>query len=425
VFEHPGEDLHFTCSGCGDCCRSTNVPLVGDELERLEALDWSGKVVDLEGAARAVRLSKPQAGLSHRLDRKPDGSCAYLASDNGCLIHRHFGAEVKPLACRLYPFQLRPVGGRVAVDLAFSCSAVSRDEGRPLPEHESDWTALWSEVESQAELAHRLSRKQPLEGSMLLELEQALLGFLENESLGFLERVRCCLDFAKLASTGDPTNEGAAILRDALVKSLPVQVKSRSVAAELDKTQRAVFYQWLYLATNPPPAGVDQLASNKLRIVERARVLAGNLYRSGDNRPTVANEEIAASYDEIARVDASVLDGDESSRLRRFFVAKLVGQRWLLEGEGEAPFASAVPMLFLWFPMALWTAKAFAADKGAKTATDEDLRRALRLLDPPLGQLTPASLPKPQRKVCDFVFLETDLVVDASAELLGLPPAAD
>ena len=418
MFEHPHEDLHFSCSGCGDCCRNTNVPLMAGEFERLEGLDWAGKVPELEGPARVVRLRTAQAGVSHRLDRREDGSCAYLAADDGCLVHRHFGAEIKPLACRLYPFQLRPIGDKVAVDLAFSCSAVARDEGSPLESHEAEWRELWEQIGSLRELPHRINKKIRLDGALLLELERSLIGFLEDESLGFLQRVRCCLDFAKLATTGDPTTPAAAMLRDALVKALPGQVKSREVEAELDKTQRAVFFQWLYLATNPSPPGTDQLEPKRLRFVERARVLAGNLYQSGDNRPMVGNEEIAADFDEIARVDASALDADASGRFRRFFVAKLVGQRWLLEGEKEASFADALPMLFLWLPMALWTAMAFAADRGAGTASDEDLRRALRLLDPPLGQLTPASLPKAQRKVCNFIFLETDLVVDASTELL-------
>ena len=75
--------------------------------------------------------------------------------------------------------------------------------------------------------------------------------------------------------------------------------------------------------------------------------------------------------------------------------------------------------------MAIWTSQALAADRGAAAVEDEDLRRALRLLDPSVGQLATSRLPKKQARVCDFIMLETDFVVSARNELLGVGALAE
>ena len=421
----PPDTLRYSCSGCGDCCRSTNVPLVGDERARLEALDWSGRVERLAGSgARAVPLAKPEAGVTHRLERGEDGACSYLADDASCLIHRHFGAEAKPLACRLYPFQLRSVDGELAVDAAFSCKAVAERMGAPLSESRVPLEALAAELGRIPEAPHALTKKQRLPGAVLRELEEGAAALLADESLDAFQRVRAALDFARLAATGDPSTDAARVLRTALLTALPKQVASRELDPEttgLDKTQRAVFFQWLWLCTNPPPPNADTAAPNERRRLERERVLAGSGWRSDDNPAWLAGRELSASFAQVAAVDAAVAREDPEGLLRDFFVGKLVGGRYLLGGKGggEQPFAEALPKLMLWYPMAIWATKAFAADRGKKAAAPRDLRAALRLLDPPLGQVTTASLPAPQRKACDFVFLETDVVVDAAFELLS------
>jgi lysine-N-methylase len=423
TFERP-PDLRFSCTGCGDCCRGWDVPLAAGEAARLEALDWAGREAGLEGGARVVRLRRASAGVTHRLERGPDGACAYLAADAACLIHRHFGEEAKPLACRLYPFSFRAVGDRVAVDAALSCRAIALGHGAPLSEREEEWSALLAGLGPLPEADHRLTRKVRLDGRVLLEIEGDLLTLLADRQLDFLQRVRCALDFARLATTGDPSTAAARTLRRALVEALPAQVRARPAEDELDRTQRAVFFQWLYLAVNPPRSGADALSPSEAAREQRRRVRDGNLYRAVARRPWVDGRELSASFEDVAAVGATALRTDADGQLERFFRAKVVGQRFLLAGEREMPFAEAVPKLLLWYPLAIWTAKALAADRRADEAGPEDVRTALRLLDRSLGQLSTASLPRPQAKACDFVMLETDVVVAAALELLGRSEAS-
>jgi hypothetical protein len=92
----------------------------------------------------------------------------------------------------------------------------------------------------------------------------------------------------------------------------------------------------------------------------------------------------------------------------------------LQEGDSSIPFVEAVPRLLLQLPMAIWTAKALAAERGGSSVAAPDLRRALRLVDRSYGQIPLRALPPKARKAWRFVLLETDLPVTASVEMLGL-----
>src|SRR5687768_11677489 len=94
------DNLRFTCSQCGDCCRAWNVPVGPAEVARIEALDWRDKAPDLAGAPATVPSAAPSTKGRRRLARHPDGACVFLGERNQCRIHEHFGEEAKPLACR-------------------------------------------------------------------------------------------------------------------------------------------------------------------------------------------------------------------------------------------------------------------------------------------------------------------------------------
>ena len=71
------------------------------------------------------------------------------------------------------------------------------------------------------------------------------------------------------------------------------------------------------------------------------------------------------------------------------------------------------------FPLAVWTAKALACERGATSIAEDDVRRALRLVDRTYGQIRLAALPPKPRNAWRFVLLETDLPLTASLEMLA------
>lgn len=354
-----------------------------------------------------------------RLARGGDGACVYLSSDSLCRLHQHFGAEAKPLMCRLYPFGFSPVGDRLAVDASFACRAIGQGSGQPVSELVSEWTALLAERPPLVESRHRLDRRRPLTGELLWEFEHYLLGFLADASLTFLDRLRCCLQMVRLATSGDPTTPSAAKLREAIARGLPRRIASMPRGGGMDRTQRTIFRQWLFLALNPLPVDFDLLPQAAQRRGEEQRVAAARRFDAQQGAPLVDNRELGVTWEEVAAVDATLVTAASSPLLERYLCAKLVGQRFLVAGVEELPLVEAVPLFLLVYPMAIWTSRALAAARGAGAVAEGDLRQALGLLDRTLGQAPLVALPPKVSKAFHFVVEDTDLVVAATNELVG------
>jgi lysine-N-methylase len=422
-------DHHFTCSRCGDCCRSWNVALGPGEAETVRARDWSARqgAEDLVSIEPVVELRLP-AGKVERLARRDDGRCVFLGAASQCRLHEHFGEAAKPLLCRLYPFgfhhlddgNARSAGPLAAVDVSWACRAVAADQGAQLETLQPAWTRLLAEAGAvPAERVHWLDARRPLPGPLLWELEHHLLDLLETREVPFFDRLRCGLQFLRLATSGDPTTAAARTLRLAIARGLPKQIGKIAHGGRMDRTQRAFFYSWLYLALNPVPANLDLVPANTP--AHRARQLAGDQFRERRGRPVIDGRPLGVDFAAVDAVDASLLAAHDVPLLERYFRARLVGQRFLLGAAGERPLLEAVPALYLVFPMAIWTSRALAAERGASRVEEVDLAAALRLLDRAVGQLTVDRAPRAVVEAWTFTLVEGDLVTAAVDELLDIP----
>ncbi|MGH9323218.1 MAG: YkgJ family cysteine cluster protein [Vicinamibacteria bacterium] len=416
------QDVRFTCSRCGDCCRGWNVMLGPGEIERLEELDWKSTGPDLVGAPVAAAVPGDSRPGRLAIARREDGACIYLGSENQCRIHESFGEAAKPLLCRLYPFGFFAVGDRVGVDVSFACRAVSEDRGEPLARRVPEWSRLVHD-RIKAQDRHRFSKKYDVSPDLLWELEHHLVDLLSDESLSLLDRVRAVYEFNRLATTSDPATAAARTLRQVLAKGIPRQIRERPVepdAITMDETSRAVFHYFLYLTLNPTPVELFTLPKKARDREAGFRVRAAEGFRFPEAHPFLDNRESKATFGAVARIRAEgLVQGPEAAQLARYLEAKVLGQRFLREGDDEIPFLEAVPRLLLLLPMVLWTAKALACERGADAAKDEDLRRALRLVDRSYGEIRLSTLPPRSRKAWQHVLLETDLPVTACLEVLA------
>jgi hypothetical protein len=188
----------------------------------------------------------------------------------------------------------------------------------------------------------------------------------------------------------------------------------------MDKTGRTVFFHLLFLTLNPTP---DELVAMPAKARAREaglRVQAADGFKISGAHPLVSNREQRSTFADVEGVSAeSVRSGRSAELLARYLRAKILGQRFMREGDAEIPFVEAVPRLLLQFPIAVWTAKALASERGARFVAEEDVRDALRLVDRSFGEIRLASLPPKPKKAWRFVLLETDLPVVASAEMLA------
>ena len=417
VLEYP-QNVCFSCTGCGDCCRSFDLLLGPGERERLANLEWAGRKGDLVGAQPADRVTVAGLDDSHQLSRKPDGACIYLGSENQCRIHQHFGPEAMPLMCRLYPFGFYTMGERTAVDVSFSCRSVSQGSGAPIGETVADSARLLGSRASTDSRPHRIRDQMPIDGSTMWEIEHHMLSLLADGTLTPVDRIRCVLQFVRLATTGDPAQPTAALLRKAMAKGIPMQIRDAPLEAAMDKTQRAVFYQWLHLALNPASRRFHTLPPAHQATVRNQHETVGRRFRDRDGKPTVDGVELAVDFDRIALVQTGIFVSGNCRPVLDFLCAKIVGQKFLVAGQRELPLVEAALKFLVCFPMTVWTSKALAADRGAVKVEEPDLRQAIRLIDRTLGQIPTSLLPRKQRDAYDWVMLETDLVEAATSDLL-------
>lgn len=419
AFSFP-DNLRFECTRCGDCCRGWRILLGPGELERLSALDWNGRV-DRLVETKIVEGVSSHRGSHNVLARRPDGACVFLGAENQCQIHEHFGGEAKPLVCRLFPFGFLPVGDRIAVDVSFACRSISAGIGAPVSDRVPEWSKLAFDVDlEQGQRLYRFSKKYHVQGGLLWELEHEILGLVSDSSMSMFERVRAVAEFMRLGTTSDPRTDAARTLRQVMAKGIPKQIRERPAEGGMDKTQRAIFFHLMFLLLNPTPPELYR-ASGKARQKEVARrVQAANGYKFGKARPWLENRELTESYASVDAVRPGYLLSDSGDRLfEQYLSAKILGQRFLREGEGELPFVEAVPRLLVLYPMLLWTAKALASERGAKDVIEDDARGALRLLDRSYGEVRLSELPTKQRKAWQFVFMETGLETAATIDMLG------
>ncbi len=97
-----GSIVRFRCKMCGSCCRR----LLNLEITAYDIVEWWEKgrydiIAHLVAIQDDVAKSY-NVPLIFTFPRRGDGSCIYLRN-NLCSIH-----DVKPLACRIYPFGLGP-----------------------------------------------------------------------------------------------------------------------------------------------------------------------------------------------------------------------------------------------------------------------------------------------------------------------------
>jgi len=122
----------WDCAGCGNCCRGTAIPLSDDDLQRIESQQW-GKHPALAGVATTAKRS--WIGNRRQIAQRQDGACVFLTADNRCRIHSEYGADAKPLVCRMYPLQLVPHQKHAILTLRRSCPAAAAENGSELKDH--------------------------------------------------------------------------------------------------------------------------------------------------------------------------------------------------------------------------------------------------------------------------------------------------
>ncbi len=135
-------DQSFSCINCGKCCRIWDVPVTSSEMEKLLKLGISG--MELLVSECFVKDAR------HRnlfIIRKNDLKCVFLDENNFCRIHSGFGEKAKPLACRIYPFDVfNWKDSSISASFRFDCPAVVSGKGKKISSYGSEILGFSSEL---------------------------------------------------------------------------------------------------------------------------------------------------------------------------------------------------------------------------------------------------------------------------------------
>ncbi|MFL5242635.1 MAG: YkgJ family cysteine cluster protein [Gemmataceae bacterium] len=197
---------NWDCHVCGNCCKEYPVTITDEEKKRIENQLWE-KDAALAGMPLFKALG-PFWNRRYQLNRRPDGSCVFLSEEGRCRIHERFGADAKPLPCRLYPFVLIPAGDHWRVGMRFACPSAAANMGQRLTGHDAALKEFAGQLESRERIADRIRLKnlpppslQPgqfIEWSDLFRFVEAIANLLRDAQDRLERRLRKCLNLAKL-----------------------------------------------------------------------------------------------------------------------------------------------------------------------------------------------------------------------------------
>ena len=177
---------HFDCHSCTDCCRKLLVLVTKAERNRILKAGWAERMPGKALFYRYRFFGRRPYMLAHR----SDGACVFLGQDNLCRLHAETGPQIKPLACRLYPFVPTPAVDGVRMDLRCDCPSVAANKGRLLSVHAPDIAQMVAELRATPMLAAPTWRRSlKLSAREFSAVTEAFLRLIRKNPLGLRARL--------------------------------------------------------------------------------------------------------------------------------------------------------------------------------------------------------------------------------------------
>ncbi len=374
------KEQHYSCHGCGDCCRDFSVQLRDHDLDRLDAQGWEeelGEPVTVSFRGRRY------------LRQREDGSCLFLQDDGLCRIHAKFGFHEKPVACRLFPFNLAPDARGTRAGLNFACQSVRANRGKGLGTHRADLERALREVpESRAVAPPRLSNALRAESAEVDSIVGAIDGWLSREDVPLVIRLD---GFAWLAQS-----LGAASFED---------VRGRRIVDLLDLLCAALPDELLHLQVGPPGRGqMRQLRQAVFARIEDPRftgdetrpklsarldqwIRSSRFARGRGVVPGLARGwKTPGNFDRIEAVPRVVGDREVATLVTRWLRSTVRGGRAWGAGYYGWPIVDGLQALALDVACLGWLARAHAAGEGCDVAGVESVGEAMGRIDRSRGR---------------------------------------
>jgi lysine-N-methylase len=368
----------WSCHSCGKCCRALVAHLSEEDVKRLDRQGWAGKM-DLPPYV-------PMAG-GYVLNKTPDGRCVFLEDDNRCRIHARYGEAEKPLACRIFPFSVRPVEGQWQASLRFDCPSVVHSHGKPLAQYRpwlSDLvTSLDHNPSSEAEAAD-LAKGLRATGQEVDAVVGRLRAWMAREDLPLLDRLFTAARLTSALNLGryeEVRGREFADLIDSLFETLPTE--SRRLPPAPSRKQRGMLRQLAFAHSehvSPEEVHATFLARMKKRWqqLREARVFL----KGQGIVPRLPGFGVDTTFEVVESVEpAAGLNPKVDELLRRYVSARFDGRSLFGEGYYGWPIFAGLGALWLALAATGWIARYVAATNKRKEMHFDDVGEALGIVD--------------------------------------------
>jgi Fe-S-cluster containining protein len=369
---------NFTCQSCTNCCRNWFVELMPGEEEKVVGLEWPAGD-PLGGVKPTLRH-----GGKVFLTRRADGACLFLNEANGlCRIHERFGAEAKPLGCRVFPYQIAPTfKGEATVIGRFDCPTVRRNEGVP---HAAELPTL-------RRLAGRLGMSEGFDEDTAYHLErdqiQGVADFVGTMMMGFKTGEERALFIAYLCEVLAQTDAGE-LNRETLgaVYGGLRRVVENAAAAEARRPNwfsRVAFRTLLGLYLRRDEDVLLGRAGRVGRAVALMKVAMGVGTFRGLGLSHRAGKVRAAR---LFKAGPELGDAEVFALLWRVMRNRLESFQFMGPANNGKDFLEGLRSLALLYPLVVAAAKFSAASRGAKRIEEEDVDYAVTVIEHSFGRL--------------------------------------
>jgi len=337
------------------------------------------------------------------LNKQPDGACVFLDAQNRCRIHSKYGESAKPLACRIFPFSVRPVAGGWQASFRFDCPSAIDSKGESLARHRSWLGELTRTLDHHAPLdadTAIMSRGVRATPDEIRALTSRLLGWITDPKRPMMTRL---IGAARLTMTLYEARfrnvRGARFeeLLDLLFAALDTD--ARAAPEPVSARQRGLLRQFAF--AHAEHVTLDDMRRglwSKLKMRGRQLNAARAFLRGQGSIPALPGIEGGARFEEVERVS---LDDPHSDRtadlLQRYLIARIEGRSVFGAGYYGWPMFAGLAALWLSVAAVGWLARYRAAADRRSEARFEDVAVALGMVDraatrlPALGTLAERS----------------------------------
>ncbi len=377
---------NWDCHACGECCREYEIHITEEERQRIVDQGWENDPV-LKGTTLFTKVKRfsNQYKLNHR---KSDDGCVFLDEKGLCRIHAKFGEPAKPLACRVYPFILIPVGKQWKVGLRFACPSVTKNIGKTMEGHLPELREYAEALEKRANVredtiipAPALQTVQKVDWSDLQIFAQHFRKLISDNSDWPMEyRLRVILGLIEICRnaqfdkvTGKKLEEFLALLTAEVVE---ITVEDGDELPPPGWIGRILFRQ-ISAVFCRKDKGPQQGISRRGRI---ALLVAAWRFVRGRGPIPKTHRQIPDGTFEDAEKPTDGLTDEAEDLFERYFRVKLDSLQFCGATNHHRMFWDGLESLLLTFPIICWLARVLH-----DRPNDEAFRWALQVVDDNFG----------------------------------------